>query len=593
MRSTNSKDKYKKGYAKGYTNGFIMGCSYGCESTYILPQEKSKRLSLYKYEYDRGYGAGFYAGHKQRFPHYQKFTYLESFPKQLKPVSCERKDTGRVINNISNMIDGFIDYSMEQAFFKDYRTIYIDGKAHTYSPANLPNDGTNNNTNIDKDSFRTILKTFSQNDISFIYRLKHDIKGYILRKLLVQVVYIYDGEMSKISCHNAFDLSSHFIDQYILLIKDEGFDKSKPTIWRHKKKLKDIIIQLKAMADTPINRTGIHFDLISFLSSDLAFVQSSNKYTESLFMPETFAGYIGLIIETLSKKLNLFTHCETYINNQLLSKNKNRTRDYENITRTYIGYSQIVDKIVDKLQWGSSLAQYISVEFLLSTALLHRQFFSSLDSELFDYLSKRINLHGSSASNKLNLPKSNIYYDLLKYLFYFDIDMDALFTSIFSSEDNFICDEFIGLIPYETISHDSQIPLSFIHDFLHEVHSNIGGILNNAIDEFYSFIKPLPQIVIPSQSGNLTDRSFEGTYVSIPAIHPFKNVPRIDLPLTIVSRLNALADHIYSSNLIYYNKYINDDTDISELSDVDFQQTTSQNQALLISHLIHQSAFEK
>lgn len=494
-----------KGYKRGYSHGIERGCSWSYLNTYLLPQEKNHRRILSLVEYDRGFYKGIWDGLKCKRPYSYTFVY-DDFISSI--ASSDKLCWQRVINNTQGIIESYIDAAFENALKK---SACVD---------------------IDNTRIHDILRSFTETTGSFLYYLRKELTGYFLKLVLLEAMIIYDGisfesvssetvtklfksyglRSLSLSDLNDADWSAKIIERYIQLLSSEECEKniiskSRTSIWRLKTELnrqigtisKQSLSEyfercLKTKSDyllySNLSQITRNFALSDYLASDLIFMTLFNDIDNiKTVLPMSFAPYIGFIIHNLSEKRNIFHHCEEYFRKQSKNVTHNQTRDFTNVKDAYIRYSETVDLLLESLECESGImhAQYICNEFLLNTHILHRQFFSTTNSDLFDYLSKTALTSDEVAykSNSSALPHNcSISYELLKYLHYFDIDLSDLSANFECREEYYVDPGLSEITEFIEITDELKMPLKFILAILKEVYKDRGDTLYNALKEF-------------------------------------------------------------------------------------------------------------
>lgn len=336
------------------------------------------------------------------------------------------------------------------------------------------------------------------------------------------------------------------------------------------------------------------FDLCEYVANSfvLMSLKSDRGHTPEIPSP-SFSAYIAFLADKLTKKRNLFAHCEKYKEKQCNANTHNQGRDFSDVTEKYNNQAAKIDLILkniclNNLNSNSLSTEYLSSEFLFNSQFLKNQFFCSLNSKLFEYLSNKIDISSylkevAASSEESIKSKTNRYYLLLEYLRFFDIDMCSLESCTFSSDEDYDCSKLMSLIAYEDISQNLEIPIDFILAFLHEVYTNRGDILSDALQEFNS----RQNLLFDYHNAVQHYQYITGNTVT--AVSNLSYGYGSSLQFSESKKMNSFAKFLSKHLSFYFTELKNIDVE-KRLKLNNGKPTT--NQALLINHLVHLSAFD-
>lgn len=228
-----------------------------------------------------------------------------------------------------------------------------------------------------------------------------------------------------------------------------------------------------------------------FFINDLSFlykVANKNKYLLS------FEDYLSYLSNTLAKENNIFNHCIN-LRDTILIRDSKKTKNYFRILKSieskYNEYIKDINLMI-KNKDSNYDKELLTVLF---DNFLFNNFFSSLDNNIFDYLSKEIDLmyifdkqKCQSINKSYDIIKSqNILFNInfLKLMMLYNINLHQLIDKASSLEFIIFRDDINLTINSTRFGYTSRIFLEqfllVIFDIFWDYYISVGEILNTII----------------------------------------------------------------------------------------------------------------
>lgn len=371
----------------------------------------------------------------------------------------------------------------------------------------------------DQTSIQNLASELIQNKNSFIHYIYKKTKEYILKIALVELTFAFDyltsdtilkenAERKNIKTtapkkdSNITEIYCKYID--IMNGKTHSFDKKKtrdsntdlikalrtPKNAAYKSyslpqpilECPEFFMEIAHSAEEPYIQAIIAFmedyhgtfSFGEYASKDFVFLQWTNK-NYAFWFPPSFPLYLGYLFDNFRGKKTIYWHCQDYKKKLADNKKFDWGEKFNTIIKSYdrLSTSAQAGLSTYKQIAGHDSAAYLCNEFLINN-FLHRDFFSSLDSDLFNSLASRCVL-STLLSYKTRdgisdvMRTSIFFYELLRHMFIFDININHLEKTDFSIND---------ISSLTTIDEESSMPLQLIYDFLHEIYLHFGFYLN-------------------------------------------------------------------------------------------------------------------
>lgn len=371
------------------------------------------------------------------------------------------------------------------------------------------------NKNTEYQNIDFVRDIFKDEYNDFSNFIKEELLVYTLKILITEIMQIYDSKDDEF-----VDIRKSIASK--LADNDEKIDDPNPIINSHysyssreinsNESLSNKYKQFNTKSNlvdyhlSPDKNTLQKLDLLSysylvedlnttfdehFFINDLSFlykVENKNSYLLS------FEDYLSYLSNTLAKENNIFNHCIN-LRDTILIKDSKKAKNYfrvlKSIESKYNEYIKDINLMIKNKKSNYDKA-LLTVQF---DNFLYNNFFSSLDNNLFDYLSKEIDLmyifdkqkcHSINKSYDI-IKSQNILFNInfLKLMMLYNIDLHQLIDKASNLEFIIFRDDINLTISPTRFGYTFRILLEqfllLIFDIFWDYYISVGEILNTII----------------------------------------------------------------------------------------------------------------